>query len=110
MNGKTVVHPFHVVLLKNKNKWIFAIVWMNMECIMQNEKRQNKRLCMLYDLIYMWYYGKTKAWGHNTNQWLSWAVSEERVLTPKGEEGTFGRERKCWWEYDHIILCIYLSS
>lgn len=34
---------------------------MNMECIMQNEKRQNKRLCMLYDLIYMWYYGNTKA-------------------------------------------------
>lgn len=37
---------------------------------------------------FMWYYGKVKASGHKTNQWLPWAVGEEQVLRPDGQEGT----------------------
>lgn len=54
------------------NTWIFAIAWMNLKYIIQNEKG-----CILYNFIY-------KCMRTQTKSMVTMAIDEERLLTPKG--------------------------
>lgn len=73
----------HILLLKNKNEWttntwIFAIAWMNLKYIIQNEKG-----CILYNFIYMVLW-KGKCMRTQTKSMVTMAIDKKRLLTPKG--------------------------